>query len=233
MNRKTTMPRDTVDTLPKASAAPSKAGAVRMRAGRRAPVQGRSQDTVQRIFAAASRLLGQGVPLDDISTSAIAREAGVSVGGLYRFFADKQAIVDAIAVHHLEDFRACLARDLAAAPPRDGPGLMNAVIDAFVAFLDAHPDFRTIAYGGRHISAETREVQSAPDTGGSALLKRFMIEGLGFSASPDLDLRLRVAAEVGDRLLGYAYQQPDKADRARLIAEMKRLLSGYLFPASP
>ena len=48
----------------------------------------------------------------------------------------------------------------------------------------------------------------------------------------DLDLRLRVAAEVGDRLLGYAYQQPDKADRARLIAEMKRLLSGYLFPAS-
>ena len=35
--------------------------------------------------------------------------------------------------------------------------------------------------------------------------------------------------EVGDRLLGFAFEQPDRADRDRIIAEAKRLLAAYLF----
>ena len=53
---------------------------VRMVGARRSPSQERSQETVQRIFAAASRLLGRGVPLEDVTTGMIAGEAEVSVG---------------------------------------------------------------------------------------------------------------------------------------------------------
>src|SRR5271157_3190169 len=72
---------------------------------RRAPVQLRSQQTVQRVLDAASALLGQ-MPLEDLTTTRIASEAGLSIGALYRFFPDKQTVVDAIAVQHVEQFKA-------------------------------------------------------------------------------------------------------------------------------
>src|SRR5271157_991369 len=72
---------------------------------RRAPVQMRSQQTVQRVLDAASSLL-QRVSLEDVTTTRIAEEAGLSIGALYRFFPDKQSIIDAIAVRHVEQFRA-------------------------------------------------------------------------------------------------------------------------------
>ncbi len=74
---------------------------------RRIPVQGRSHQTVQRVLDAASSLLEQ-MPLEDVTTTRIAAEAGLSIGALYRFFPDKQTIIDAIAVRHVEQFRASL-----------------------------------------------------------------------------------------------------------------------------
>jgi len=193
---------------------------------RRTPVQGRSSGTVKQIFQAASALLGR-VPIDEITTSRIAAEAGVSVGALYRFFPDKQAIVDGIAVERVEEFRASLERCLESSDGLDPREFFNLVIDAYVAFLDAHPDFRTIALG-RHISASTRERQTRPDVGPAAIVKRFILDRLGFEVPPDLDLKLRLASEAGDRLIAYAYEQPE-VERPAVIAELKQMLSRYLF----
>src|SRR5271169_5972795 len=76
-------------------------------APRRLPVQPRSHQTVQRVLDAASSLL-EHTPLEDVTTTRIAAEAGLSVGALYRFFPDKQTIIDAIAVRHVDQFRASL-----------------------------------------------------------------------------------------------------------------------------
>jgi hypothetical protein len=110
----------------------------------------------------------------------------------------------------------------------EAPAFMDMVIDAYVAFLDAHPDFRTIALG-RHISASTRERQVRPDVGPAAIVKRFILDRLGIDVPPDLDLKLRIVSETGDRLIAYAYEQPGETERAAVIAELKRLLAGYLF----
>ena len=59
-----------------------------------------------------------------------------------------------------------------------------------------------------------------------------MLQRLGIPNTPELDRMLRVVSEVGERLIAYAYQQPTRADRDRVIAEMKRMLAGYLFPAN-
>ena len=70
----------------------------------RKPVQERGHNTVATIIGAARALLRR-MPLDDITTARIARKARISIGGLYRFFPDKQSILDAIAVHHVHMFR--------------------------------------------------------------------------------------------------------------------------------
>ncbi len=205
---------------------------VRMVGARRSPSQERSQETVQRIFAAASRLLGRGVPLEDVTTGMIASEAEVSVGALYRFFPDKQAIVDAIAARHLEDFQGLLIQGLMFNPPEDGQALLGAVIDAFVEFLDERPDFKTIAYGGRYISSAARESHSAPKGGLAGMVKSFMVEGLGIEPTPELDLRLRIVTVAGDRLLAYALEQPTVEERDQIVGEMKTLLGSYFFADS-
>ncbi len=194
---------------------------------RRTPVQGRSYETVQRILSATSRLLER-MPLDEITTSRIAQESGVSVGGLYRFFPDKQTIIDAIAVQHVKEFESQVRSRLLLLLPLGGPGFLSAVIDRYVEFLDARPDFRTIVFG-RHISAATREQQIRPDKGATGLVRQVLIRFLGMKNSEDLSLKIRIASETGERLVAYAYEQEDPSERKRIIEELKTLLSAYLF----
>jgi len=205
---------------------------------RRHPLQVRSQHTVQRVLDAASSLLAQ-IPLEELTTTRITSEAGLSIGGLYRFFPDKQSIIDAIAVRHVEQFRLSLEQtvidklerelaDLANFNPAD---LLNDVVDAYVTYLDGHPDFRAISFG-RHISAATKELEASPNVGLPSLLKNFMLERLGIPNTPALDIMLRVVSEAGERLIAFAYEQPTRDGREPIIAEMKKMLSGYLFPGA-
>jgi AcrR family transcriptional regulator len=196
---------------------------------RRVPLQGRSQETVQRILDAASRLL-ETVPLAELTTSRIAAESGASIGGLYRFFPDKQAILDAIAVARQKEFEEHIAASFLEDLPRDGRVFFGRMIDAYVDFLDHHPDFRTLFFH-RQISPETRRRESQPDTGAAALLKQFMVHYLDLADTPELSLKLRVAIEAGEHLLVFAHEQQTAEERAQVVEQLKVLLAGYLFPS--
>jgi AcrR family transcriptional regulator len=196
-------------------------------------VQERSQETVGRIHAAAARLLARGTAAQALTTAQIAAEAGLSVGALYRFFPDKQAIIDAIALSHLEAFQDELAAGLMADLPETPAAFLAAVIDAFAAYLAAHPDFRTLAYGppgqpGRAISPALFDRQA--EEGALAELLRDSLATLyGLEPDADFPFRLRIAAELGDRLIAHAFTQPDAPSRQRILAEAKAILAPYLF----
>ncbi len=204
---------------------------------RRSPVQERSQETVARILAATATLLARGTAIESLTTAHIATEAQLSVGGLYRFFPDKQAIVDAIAVRHMELFQEQLGAALMADFPETPQIFLSRVIDAFVTYLDAHPDFRTVAFGGakgegggsgRHISRPTREDYAGTQV--SDMVLDFLSGAFEIDPTPDLAFRLRLATEIGDRLLAYAFEQQDTATRTRILTEAKTLLGAFLFP---
>ncbi len=194
---------------------------------RRAPVQARSSETVNTILDAASSLLGR-VPFEQITTSRIAETAGLSVGGLYRFYKDKQEIYDAIAVRELNTFREQIAasvktRHLLFSPRKS----LDRILDAYVAFLDERPHFRELALG-RHISDRTREDQSDPNTGPGGILEDLLVQKFGVKPGKALQLRIRIAAEVGDRLIDYAYRQPSVKERKVVLDELKEMLANYL-----
>ncbi len=198
---------------------------------RRQPVQERSQETVARVLAASAVLLARGVSIEAITTAQIAQEAGLSVGSLYRFFPDKQAILDAIAVRHMEGFQAQVTGLLLADFPETPRNFLSAVIDAFVAYLDDHPDFRTLAFGkpggGRYISRPTREDYAGTQV--SELVMDFISGAFEIELTPQLAFRLRMTIEIGDRLLAYAFEQLSAEERSRVLDEAKALLGGYLF----
>ena len=211
-------------------------------------MQERSQETVGRILASAGRLLARGTAPQGLTTAQIAAEAGLSVGALYRFFPDKQAIVDAIALRHLEAFQDTLAAALMANLPDSPGGFLDAAIDAFAAYLEANADFRTLAYGppggdGRAISRSLFDSQigspasAAPqadtgeaEAGDMAIMVRDVLSGMyGLETDADFDFRLRIAAEIGDRLFAHGFAQQDPGQRARVISEAKHVLRSYLF----
>lgn len=194
---------------------------------RRAPVQRRGASTLEAVLRACSALLAR-LPLEEVNTTRIAAEAGLSVGALYRFFPGKQAILDAVALRHMEQFRARMARVLLRAAFRSGPEFLARLLDAYIEYLDANPDFRALALGG-HISALARESQTRPGAGPAGLLRAFMQKKLGVKDSATLDLRLRMAIETGERLIAFAFAQPSLEQRRRILGELKRMLARYLF----
>ena len=200
---------------------------------RRAPVQERSQETVQRVLAATARLLGRGIAVEALTTAQIAVEAGLSVGALYRFFPDKQAVVDAIALRHMELFQQGLAGRIMLAIPDTPAAFLGTVIDAFAAYLAANPDFCTVAYGGpgggRYVSRSLRDAQAGAGEM-AEMVREFLAEMFDIAPTPEFAFRLRIATEIGDRLLGHAFEQASPEGRTCVLEEAKRLLAGYLFP---
>ena len=203
---------------------------------RRLPTQKRSEQTVQRILDAAGELLAQ-IPLEFVTTSRIAKQAGLSIGALYRFYPDKQTIFDAVAVRHVRHFQTWLEIGVIQPLERDlkenlgglNPSkFLENVIDTYVKYLDQNADFRALAFG-RLISAGTKERQASPVTGLPSLLNNFMLVRMRIPSTPELDLTLRVVSEAGERLIAFAYEQPTREARDQIIEETKRMLTGYLF----
>ncbi len=99
--------------------------------------QSRSKATVNAIVEAAARILA-----DDgwqgVNTNAIARRAGVSVGSVYEYFPDKQAILAVIIDRHLAGGEAMLAD---AANGLVGGMEVDDVVSALVSgFIRLHQD---------------------------------------------------------------------------------------------
>jgi AcrR family transcriptional regulator len=68
---------------------------------RRAPRQERSQQTVDAILAATRQLVAErGV--ESVTTNAVARRAGVSIGSLYQYFPGKRALIAELRRLHQE-----------------------------------------------------------------------------------------------------------------------------------
>lgn len=91
------------------------------------PVQKRSRETVASIVESCSRLLVQD-SYHAITTDKIAEMAGVSIGSLYQFFANKEAIVAAVIDDLLQQDLEYIKEKVSTLHGQD----MNAKINAFI-----------------------------------------------------------------------------------------------------
>jgi len=79
---------------------------------RKRPTQARSRDTVTTILNATTRILVKH-GFDGLTTNAVAHAAGVSIGSLYQYFPNKEALVAALIEQHIEDMNAAITAELA------------------------------------------------------------------------------------------------------------------------
>jgi len=76
---------------------------------RNAPVQGRSKKRAKQIIDVTGELLER-VGFDDLNTILIAKEVGISIGSLYHYFPNKQAILHAMGMRWLGEIETVLQK---------------------------------------------------------------------------------------------------------------------------
>src|SRR5271165_7033628 len=93
----------------------------------------------------AAALIEQGLALletkglDDLSLRAVARRARVSAAAVYRHFADKDALLAAIAARGFAELNQAFDRGLAKARRRAPLGRLRALGLAYIDFALSHP----------------------------------------------------------------------------------------------
>jgi len=114
---------------------------------RKTPSQARSKATVEAILVAAAQLFRrQGYA--GATTDRIAERAGVSVGSLYQYFPNKDAILVALAERHI-DTGFALVRELLAEALTDVPvleSLLRRFVVAMIALHEHEPELHRVLF---------------------------------------------------------------------------------------
>ncbi len=189
------------------------------------PVQARSRDRLRRVLDAADAILA-GDGADGFTTTKIADAAGIPVGSVYRYFPDKETIVEALAVRYWSDFEDLVAAAAEAdeRDPFEDPGA--AVLDALAAGFRGRPGFLALWYGG----LRTEPVRDATRPTRSAIARsvaRILTVHWPDAPAEDRTAAARMVVLTGDGLLREAFRQDRGGDDA-LLAESKLMLDAYL-----
>ncbi|WP_031468948.1 TetR family transcriptional regulator [Sciscionella sediminilitoris] len=199
-------------------------GTVRAGPLRRSPVQQRSTERVGRMLDACADLLGE-VGYEQLSTTAIAKRAGVAVGSLYQFFPDKRAVVQALTKRNLDWFVARAAEALDAVDHTHWWDVVGSVLDVYLHMHREVPGFARVHFGDvvdPQLLDENRD--------NNAVLVDALTERIAEHVDvpvEELRLTLTVANEAADALLKLAFRR-DPAGEESLVAETKTLVKGYL-----
>lgn len=101
------------------------------------PVQKRSQDTVNGIIDATARVLtARGYAA--LTTNHVAKEAGVSVGTLYRYFSDKAELVEALRDRTVSAVTATLTESMSLSVKLDPKEGFREVVGTLVSAIEAN-----------------------------------------------------------------------------------------------
>jgi AcrR family transcriptional regulator len=196
---------------------------------RHKPQQTRSQERVGLILDTAADLIAE-VGYEAVTTNAIAERAGISIGSLYRYFPDKDAILRGLSVRHLEQVRAIhnqvFTEDLVYLPLEV---VIDRIVDPFVELQVACPEFKQILLG----SDVSSEIAAASEQMEAEIVER-MASFLSDMAPGIDEQRARLVAMACKAqvkaLLSLITGDSDPAFREQITAEMKRMLFNYLAP---
>jgi AcrR family transcriptional regulator len=188
-------------------------------------MQARSRERLRRVLDAADDVLAAD-GADAFTTTRVAEVAGVSIGSVYRFFPDKEAIVEALAVRYWSDFEDLVAGVAEAdeAQPHDDP--VGDVLDVLVAGFRARPGFLGLWFGGlrtEQVRDATRPTRTAIARSIERILQRHWPD-----AAPDTRARVsEMAVLAGDGLLREAFRRDQSGDPA-VLTESKHMLKAYI-----
>jgi AcrR family transcriptional regulator len=192
---------------------------------RREPRQGRSRARVAQIVSAAERLIvDEGVSA--LNMRRLAEVAGVPVGSVYQFFADREAVLAVIVAQHgvgQSRMREDALRHVGSRPWQE---LVDDMLELQCARLREDPAYVAI-WVARALSVDEQQRDDEDVESIAGLLADLLVSEEGVPPSQTLTTRCRVAVQAADALLHLAFRLHAQG-HAETIAQAKTMLRLYL-----
>ena len=188
---------------------------------RKRPLQARSQDTVEAIVEATARIL-ESRGHAGFTTNAVAQRAGVSIGTLYQYFPNKEAVIGALIARETS----ALVQNAAAAKVQpSGPAALDLLIDAAVAHQLRRPALARLL--------DFEESRLPFDAGTQRVRERFeailaaVLSRLDLPPQTDLPTATADVAAIIRGMLDAAGERGETA-RESLLGRVRSAVIGYL-----
>jgi len=196
---------------------------------RRAPVQARAKERIERVLDAAEATFAE-VGFEAATTNQIAVRAGTSIGSIYEFFGNKEALAKALSIRYLEELSALYDEVVV-----DGPGgrdvIVAKVVEAFDDFYLRHPGLGPLLRGCR----TSTDLRAAGQTLQASLTDH--VDRIISVRCAKVDpARRRLVASVCADVLRSVFDDVagrPAVERRAVVAELKLVITSYLTAALP
>lgn len=112
---------------------------------RKRPKQERSQATVEAILTATTHILTEN-GYDQLTTNRVAERAGVSIGSLYQYFPNKEALIFALAEHHANEMVQLAQHHLEGLSDRPISEVLGQIVKAALAAHAVNPKLHRVLH---------------------------------------------------------------------------------------
>jgi len=194
---------------------------------RKRPTQGRSKATVDTILEATARVLvKQG--FDKLTTNGVAEAAGVSIGSLYQYFPNKEALVAGLIERHVEEMNAAILSELTRVAQLPMVQAIRAVIELTIRAHAVEPELHRVL------------TEQVPRVGRMARLREAdqlchrMVAGILAARQRELAIRdpdlaaYMVVSSIEAIAHRAALFDPDRLRDSRMVDEATTLVARYL-----
>jgi AcrR family transcriptional regulator len=197
-----------------------------LRRPRKRPVQARSEATVSALFEASIQVL-LAAGYRKLTTTRVAERAGVSVGTLYQYFPNREALIICVIEQYLEEIVSSIEQTCQELNGQPLEELATGLVDAFIA----------VKYRRVELSRALREPLA--DVGGAQLVKAAAQRAAGALADsvqncPDASFRdkqlpaLLIVMACSSLMQIAVIDQTVPLETTTLRAHMRALVLGYL-----
>jgi AcrR family transcriptional regulator len=196
---------------------------------RRSPRQQRSRETVDAILEAAARVFGERGYAGG-TTNRIAERAGVSVGSLYEYFPNKDAILVALAERRLDAMIEGVRGHLGAFGPeqRDPEVLLRGFVSGLLEAHEREPHVYRVVFAEAPHPAELHSCVLRTEESLAHSLEPLLTRCDGVRV-PDTDTAAHLVVQTAEALTHrFAQEGIHDLGRDAFLDEVVRLLLGYV-----
>lgn len=178
---------------------------------RAAPVQARSNARLTALLDAAATLIHKN-GYEELTTAAVAGQAGASIGTVYRYFDDRVKLLWALSTRNYE--RTTFAFNDALASTASGTlgDAVNALFEAYLGLFRTETGYRSLRMGDV-LDIRPRGTELASRRVSQHIVASFAVN-FGISNSEDTIQKLESGFVTVDALLARAFSSSDKGDPA-------------------
>jgi AcrR family transcriptional regulator len=196
---------------------------------RKSPQQRRSLARIDQLLDAAAQVIAD-VGIGETTTNAIAARAGASVGTLYQFFPNKDAVLRSLAMRYAAEFDAIKDRVMAV-EAADLPleVMMRGIVEPLAAFFDANPAYPRVFAATMETDGSRTTLESRMHHG--VITRVDAMLGRRFPGMPRAQRTAVATVQVHTvHAIMIASLHCEKRERLAMRAELTRALVAALVP---